>query len=128
VSPFGGPIYANYNAKPKPCSASEGVDGQGVLHFPGDARYVYLLEDGSKNPGVPPNLDLPEGTLWRLDVLPNAAALKDGFHYGSTPAGSFQNTPPSTPAPALEFGKRYHFVVIQYVGITQTNCTFTLER
>jgi len=64
VPPFGGPIYANNKAKPTRCTAEQGIDPDGVVHFPDDARYVYMMEAGTKNPGVPPNLDLPEGTLW----------------------------------------------------------------
>ncbi len=128
VPPFGGPIYINYSAEPRRCTAEEGVDADGVLHYPGEARYIYLLEDGTKNPGVPPNLDLPEGTLWRLDVLPSADALVSGFRYGATPKGSYQNTPPATPAPKLYFGKKYHFVVIKSVGLTAVNCTFELGK
>lgn len=128
VPPFGGPIYADYNKQPTRCTASEGIDPQGVVRFPGEARYVYVLEEGGKNPGVPPNLDLPEGTLWKLNVLPNAPALKDGFHYGATPTGSYQHTPEATPAPQLYFGKRYHFVVVQWVGLMAVNCTFELGK
>lgn len=128
VPPFGGPIYANYNAKPTRCTAEQGIDPDGVVHFPDDARYVYVLESGTKNPGVPPNLDLPEGTLWRLDVLPNAEPIRAGFRYGDTPAGSYQHTPPASPAPALPFAKTYHFVVIKYVGLTSVNCTFELGK
>lgn len=126
VPPFGGPIYANSIAKPTRCTAAEGVDSDGVVHFPDDARYVYVLKNNTKNPGVPPNLDLPDGTLWRLDVLPNAEALREGFRYGETPPGSYQHTPAASPAPRLYFATTYHFVVIKYVGLTAVNCTFEL--
>ncbi|HEX2872056.1 MAG TPA: hypothetical protein VHP33_12385 [Polyangiaceae bacterium] len=126
VPPFGGPIYANYNANPTRCTAEQGIDSDGVVRFPDDARYVYVLEAGTKNPGVPPNLDVPEGTLWRLDVLPNAEPIRAGFHYGDTPPGSYQHTPAATPAPRLYFATTYHFVVIKYVGLTSVNCTFEL--
>ena len=71
---------------------------------------------------------LPEGTLWRLDVLANAEPIRDGFRYGTTPSGAFQHTPPDRPAPSLEFGVKYHFVVVELVGLLSLNCTFTLER
>ncbi|MES1183712.1 MAG: hypothetical protein ABUL60_07835 [Myxococcales bacterium] len=128
VPPFGGPIYTDYNAKPARCTAEQGIDPNGVLHYPNDARYVYVLEDGTKNPGVPPNLDLPEGTLWRLDVLPSADALPSGFRYGTTPPGSYQHTPEAGPAPQLYFGKTYHFVVIKSVGLMDVNCRFELGK
>jgi len=128
VQPFGGPIYINYNTKPTRCTAEQGIDPDGVVHFPENARYVYVLESGSKNPGVPPNLDLPEGTIWRLDVLPNAEPIRAGFRYGDTPPGSYQHTPAASPAPALPFATTYHFVVIEYVGLTSVNCTFELGK
>jgi len=128
VPAFGGPIYSNFVAKPKPCTAGEGVDADGVVHFPQSARYVYVMEANTQNPGVPPNLDLPAGTLWRLDVLPSDDPISAGFRYGTTPPGSFQHTPASTPAPPLFFGKTYHFVVVPLVGLTSVNCTFELQR
>jgi hypothetical protein len=85
VPPFGGPIYENAVRPPVAC-AGQGIDPEGhVVYMGGNARYVYVLEPGSKNPGVPPNLDRPEGTIWRLDVLPNAEALESGFRYATTP-------------------------------------------
>jgi hypothetical protein len=90
----------------------------------GPVRYVYVLEDGSKNPGVPPNLDMPDGTLWRLDVLPNADAVASGLQYGTTPAGSFQAIPETSTAPALEAGTTYHLVALADVGLPVTSCLF----
>lgn len=128
VPPFGGPIYEIFNSKPTKCEAGVGIDASGVVHFSGDARYVFVLEDGTQNPGVPPNLDLPEGTLWRIDVLADSSPIQDGFRYGTTPSGVYQHTPPDRPAPALEFGTKYHFVVVKQVGLLAVNCTFQLER
>jgi hypothetical protein len=73
---------------------------------------------------VPPNLDLPSGTLWRLDVLASAKALPSGIPYGTTPAGSFQSFPESTPAAALTAGRTYQLVVLQDVGLPLANCLF----
>jgi hypothetical protein len=124
VPPFGGPIYENAVRPPTAC-AGEGVAPDGrVVYRTGTARYVYVLEKGSKNPGVPPNLDRPKGTLWRLDVLANAEALKSGFRYGTTPEGSFQAIPDARPAPALDSGKTYQLTVLRDVGVTLTNCLF----
>jgi hypothetical protein len=128
LPPFGGPIYANYKAEPRACTPDEGIDGGGVLRWKGDARYVYVLKERSENPGVPPNLDLPEGTLWRLDVLASAPAIQGGLRYGSTPPGTFQRVPADAPAPNLQFGHRYHFVIVESVGVTAINCTFELRR
>jgi hypothetical protein len=123
--PFGGPIYTNLIAKPTVCGAGEGVGRDGRMSWNGPAaRYVYVLADGTANPGVPPNLDLPAGTLWRLDVLASAGALPSGISYGETPAGSFQALPDQARAPALEVGTRYHFYVLRDVGLPLANCLF----
>ncbi len=126
VPPFGGPIYANRVAKPGQCSdLGFGVDPELRVQFgPGGARYVYVLAEGSSNPGVPPNLDRPEGTLWRLDVPPSAAGVASGFRYGTTPADTYQTIPERGTAPALERGKRYQLYVLRDVGIPVANCVF----
>jgi hypothetical protein len=126
VPPFGGPIYANSIAVPEPCEADQGIDEDGVVHWTGGpARYLYVLEDGSDNPGVPPNLDTPKGTLWKLDVLASAAALGSGIEYGTTPDGSFQALPETKRAPALDEGSTYHLVALFDVGVPVTSCLFT---
>jgi hypothetical protein len=125
VAPFGGPIYANSVRPATACTGGEGIAPDGRVVFgSGTARYVYVLESGSKNPGVPPNLDRPQGTLWRLDVLPSADAIESGFAYGTTPAGSYQDTPPATPAPALVKGKTYQLTALRDVGLPIANCLF----
>ena len=127
VPPFGGPIYANRVAKPEDCSTKGmGVDPElGVQFGSAPARYVYILADGSSNPGVPPNLDLPEGTLWRLDVLPSAAPVASGLRYGTTPQGSFQAFPARDEAPQLARGQRYQLYALRDVGLPVANCYFT---
>lgn len=125
VPPFGGPIYENSVRAPAACGPGEGVDPQGrVLFQGGRARYVYVLEAGSKNPGVPPNLDRPQGTVWRLDVLPSKEAVDSGLRYGTTPAGSYQDTPAEGVAPALVKGKTYQLTALRDVGLPMTSCLF----
>jgi hypothetical protein len=125
VPPFGGPIYDNRVAAPKPCVAGEGVGADGAVTWRGgNARYVYVTEPNSENPGVPPNLDLPRGTLWRLDVLASQPPLASGVAYGTTPAGSFQAHPDRAPASALAKGKTYRLYVLRDVGISLANCLF----
>lgn len=125
VPPFGGPIYQNFIRPPAACAPGIGVDQQGRVNFgdPG-ARYLYVLEAGSKNPGVPPNLDRPAGTLWRLDVLPSMEPVRTGLRYGSTPPGSFQDTPAEGPAPALVVGRSYQLTALLDVGLPTQNCLF----
>ncbi len=123
--PFGGPIYENSVRPPAACGPSEGVDPQGRVAWQGGkARYVYVLEAGSKNPGVPPNLDRPQGTVWRLDVLPSAEAVDSGLLYGTTPAGSYQDTPAEGFAPALVKGRTYQLTTLRDVGLPTTSCLF----
>jgi hypothetical protein len=125
VPPFGGPIYTNRFMQPIACTA-QGVDPSGQMQLgAASVRYLYVMSDGSENPGVPPNMDTPEGTLWRLDVLPSADALTGSFPYASTPTGSFQVVPERERAPALKKGGRYHFVALRDVGLPVINCTFT---
>jgi hypothetical protein len=126
VPPFGGPIYDASVKRPEACGPGEGIDPAGKVFFRvGQARYVYVLEQGSANPGVPPNRDRPQGTLWRLDVLPRFPALEVGFTYGTTPPGSFQDLPVTGRAPALVRGRTYQLVAFLDMGFPVTNCLFT---
>ena len=68
---------------PDNCTSEETIQADGKIYWTGgNARYVYVKEVGSKNPGVPPSNDNPEGVLWRLDVLANVAELSPGIVYG----------------------------------------------
>jgi hypothetical protein len=126
VPPFGGPIYENSVATPAACEAGEGVTPDGEVRWRGPAaRYVYVLAEGSLNPGVPPNRDRPEGTLWRLDVPPDQAAIASGLTYGTTPDGTLQVLPERSTAPALEAGVRYQLFVQLDVGVPLANCLFS---
>lgn len=129
VTPFGGPVYRSLTAPPEQCAPAEGVSSDGTVTWAtgSPARYVYILEAGSDNPGVPPNLDLPEGTLWRLDVLASSDPVANGIQYGKTPKGTFQAFPETGLAPELENGKTYHLYVLLDVGIAIANCLFTYE-
>ncbi|HET9953572.1 MAG TPA: hypothetical protein VFQ61_03660 [Polyangiaceae bacterium] len=125
VPPFGGPIYESSVRPPTSCGAGEGVAPDGHVFFKSSARYVYVLENGSNNPGVPPNLDRPAGTLFRLDVLASQDPIESGtLTYGSTPQGSFQVVPAEGTAPALQTGKVYQLTALRDVGVPVTNCTF----
>ncbi|MFO0729042.1 MAG: hypothetical protein U1E65_35005 [Myxococcota bacterium] len=125
IPPFGGPIYQNFIRSPGPCGPGIGVDPSGKVQFGSlGARYLYVLAAGSKNPGVPPNLDRPAGTLWRLDVLPSLEPVQSGLQYGTTPAGSFQDTPEEGAAPALVPGQTYQLTALLDVGLPAENCLF----
>ncbi len=125
VEPFGGPVYRSLTAPPVTCEPGEGVSKNGrVIWNSAAARYVYILEAGSENPGVPPNLDRPKGTLWRLDAGADNPPIISGITYGETPAGTFQTVPERSRAPELKPGKTYQLYVLYDVGIAVTNCLF----
>lgn len=125
VPPFGGPLHQARVTPPSACKAGEGVDPSGTIRWNGGpARYVYVLAAGSQNPGVPPNLDLPRGTLFRLDVRASETPLASAIRYGTTPPGSVQVQPPDAPAPALKAGETYHLAVLRDVGLPIANCLF----
>lgn len=126
ATPFGGPIYSQLVYTPSACTGTDGVGADGTVRWTGGgARYLYVLEAGSANPGVPPNLDLPEGTRWRVDVPPTGSPIASGVRYGSTPAGASQRFPETGAPRALSAGSMYYLYVLADVGIPITRCTFT---
>lgn len=127
VPPAGGPLYQQLVYEPTACTQGERVDRDGRIHWSGGpARYVHVLRAGSDNPIVPPNLDLPEGTLWRIDVPwdgePVATAT---VRYGQTPMGLTQRFPATGAPEALVPGEEYYLYVAQDVFRPLTRCLFT---
>ena len=128
AAPFGGPLYDQLVYEPSACDGGEGISADGTVTWTGgEARYVYLLAPGSDNPGVPPNLDLPADTLWRLDVDWTAAPLESGIAYGSTPDGTEQAFPLDGSPPALVPGETYYLYVLLDIYQPLTRCLFTAE-
>ena len=127
LPPFGSFILDIINKQPDNCTSQEYVQVDGKIYWTGgNARYVYVKEPGSGNPGVPPSNDNPEGVLWRLDVLANVEALAPGIVYGALPAGTYQVTPAENAAPpALISGQRYHLYVLKDILQPKCNCIFT---
>lgn len=124
--PFGGPLYDQLVYTPTACAMGEGVSADGTVRWQGGvARYVYVLDQGSANPGVPPNLDLPTGTRWRVDVPATGAPLASGITYGRTPDGATQRFPATGAPAALARGATYYLYVLADVGVPITRCTFT---
>ena len=124
--PFGGPLADQLTYEPKACGPGEGVDELGRLVWTGGgARYVYVMTEGTANPGVPPNLDLPDGTLWRLDVDPTDPPMASGLVYGQVPAPAAQRYPESGAPATLEPGSTYYLVVLWDVGLPLARCLFT---
>ena len=122
---FGGPLAMQAKYQPKACSAGEGVDAQGHLNWGGGpARYVYVLPGDAQNPGVPPNMDQPAGTLWLVQVPWTATPLDSGLSYGAISGAMQQRLPVSGQAPALKAGQSYYLYVLKDIGIPITRCIF----
>ncbi|MDP3276319.1 MAG: proteinase inhibitor [Deltaproteobacteria bacterium] len=124
--PFGGPIYTQQIYRPTACTQGEGVARDGTVTWTGgNARYVYVLSPTSTNPGVPPNLDTPAGTQWRVDVPFDGTPIASGIRYGVAPMGTTQRVPADTAPMPLVAGQQYYLYVLQDVGIPVTRCLFT---
>ncbi|MFZ9889820.1 MAG: proteinase inhibitor, partial [Myxococcota bacterium] len=108
------------------CTRGEGVTAEGDLVWTGGgARYVYVLEEGAANPGPPPNLDLPDGTVWRVDVPPSADPMESPLKFGALPASATQRFPAAGVAPdALVSGRTYYVYAMADVAIPITRCLF----
>jgi hypothetical protein len=125
---FGGPLYTQSLFEPTACANGEGIDGAGLLTWTGGpARYVYVLEADAANPGVPPNLDTPLGTRWRLDVERESTPVESGLSFGATPEGTTQRVPATDPPSALTPGQTYYLYILRDIGIPITRCLFTAE-
>ncbi len=124
--PFGGPIYTQMTFRPSACTGTDGIAADGTISWTGGgARYVYVMEANAANPGVPPNLDLPMGTIWRIDVPFTGMPISSGVRYGVVPAGTSQRFPAMGAAPAaLQSGRQYYLYVMQDVAIPITRCLF----
>ncbi|MCO4746279.1 MAG: proteinase inhibitor [Proteobacteria bacterium] len=125
TAPFGGPLYDQLQFEPGACANGEGVSADGTITWSGgSARYVYVLESDASAPGVPPNLDLPFGTVWRLDVDYQADPLESGIGYGGGVAGASQRWPESGSAPELLSGQTYFLYVLADIYVPLTRCLF----
>lgn len=127
--PFGGPLHEQRVYEPGRCENGEGVAADGTLTWTGgSARYVYVLEVGSENPTVPPNLDLPPGTRWRADVDYQDEAVTSGSLRYAEPGSNTQQAYPASGAPdPLTPGEDYYLYVSRDIGIPATRCEFTFE-
>ncbi|MEE2787125.1 MAG: proteinase inhibitor [Myxococcota bacterium] len=125
ATPIGGPLYQQMVYEPDACDQQEGVKTDGAVVWKGGAaRYIYVLEAGSKTPTVPPNLDTPDGTIWRLNVDPSMAGQESGLPYGSTPTGTRQVVPASGAPARLEPGTTYYLVTMLDIAVPLTRCLF----
>ena len=110
---------------PEMCEKGEGIDENGTLSWSGGrARFVYVLEAGSQNPGAPPSRDLPEGVLWRVDTVPPAIPMKTGeVTFGVVPEGTRQVFPTSS-VDELVSGRTYLIYVQTDLMLPSTRCLF----
>jgi hypothetical protein len=123
-----GPLDAQRFFTPSACESGEGVQADGTVKWiGGKARYVYVMSATSSSPGVPPNLDIPMGTLWRIDVpWAEGTPIESGsVTYGTTPEGLTQRAPTAGAPPALVSGQPYYLYVLQDIAIPVTRCLFT---
>lgn len=124
-----GPLSAQLYYQPKPCEGSEGIAADGTITWGnGRARYVYVLPATSRSPTVYPNLDLPEGTLWRLEVPPEGSPLTSGsVRYGVVREGTRQHFPVAGAPATLESGKQYYLYVSADQMVPITRCLITAQ-
>lgn len=125
--PTPAPFYQQWIYEPTACADGEGVAAdQTITWSGGNARYVYVLDADAENPGVPPNLDLPAGTRWRVDIPWDGESLTSGsVRYGTIPAGARQALPAEGSPAALEPGKTYYLYVLADIAVPITRCLFT---
>ena len=113
------------------CEEGEGVDADGTISWTSefDARYVYVLEEGSENPGVPPNFDMPDGVIWRIDIPHDGQPMSTGISYGGLPETAFQAYPDDGSAPPeLVAGQRYNLYVLYDVVLPVARCVFEMPE
>ncbi len=114
---------------PSACDAGQGVAADGTITWVGNkARYLYVMDMNSTSPGVPPNLDIPLGTHWRIDVSwSDGVPLESGsVKYGVVPEELTQKMPLSGAPSALESGKQYYLYVLADIAVPVTRCLFTM--
>lgn len=127
--PGGGVLHLQRIFEPGECPPSTGVSRDGTVTWEGGpARYVYVLTKGSDNPLVPPNLDLPDGTIWRIDVPSDGVPLNSGtVRFGEPPQGVIQRFPEGRRPTPLQEGSQYYLYVTSDVTFPITRCLFTYE-
>jgi hypothetical protein len=130
TDPVPAPFYAMDQYQPTACAEGEKVaPDQTITWTGGRARYLYVLEQGTRNPGTPPNLDLPTGTIWRVDVAPDASSMRSGqLRYGELPTGGSQAFPVDGASAPLEMGKTYYLYVLADIAQPITRCTFVFGK
>lgn len=126
IPPFGGPLVDQLAYQPSACAAGQGVAADGTVSWTGgSARYLYVLDAGSRSPGVPPNLDMPAGTRWLVDVPTKGTPFASGVRFGELTGDMKQRLPASGKPSALESGRAYYLYVMADMALPITRCLFT---
>ncbi len=124
IPPFGGPLVTQREYQPEACGVGEGVDDEGRLVWTGgDARYLYVLEPGTDNPGVPPNLDEPTGTLWLVDVPSSSPGFASGVSFGVR-QGDMRERVATPGLSELTSGETYYLYVLADIAVPLARCLF----
>ena len=112
--------------EPEACPEGAGLDAEGRLTWTGvSARYLSVLRAGSLSPGVQPNYDLPDGTLWAVAADHTEPSMACGLGYGEVPAGAYQRFPADGAAPEpLVAGETYYLHVQRDLAFPVTRCLF----
>lgn len=130
IKDIGGPLVEQRDHVPEACAGEATIEPDGTIRWSDErgARYIYVLADGSANPGLPPNFDLPEGTLWRVSVPFEGEPLESGsVRYGSVPAGALQTHPMNGTAPdSLQSGTRYYLYILNDIAVPVARCLVTI--
>lgn len=122
-----GPLTTQLTFRPSACERGEGVQADGTVCWTGGrARYVYVMEASARSPTLPPNLDLPRETLWRLDGPEAGAPLRSGtVTSGVVPEGLRQHFPLAGPPAPLVSGRQHYLYVTADVLVPLSRCLFT---
>jgi hypothetical protein len=101
------------------------VDGKLVWNGNG-VRQLLLQEEGADNAAFPPNLHLPEGTVWAVYVDKDGALIESGtVAPGVVPAGATQLIPADGSPPELVPGRTYKLhVTTDIMSLAPARCTF----
>jgi len=122
-----GPLDVQRFYEPEACSTQEGIDKDGVIYWlPGKVRYLWVLKKGSLSPTVPPNMDTPDGTLWRIDLPMEGSPVASGtITYGEVPEGMSQAYPTDGSPEALVEGEEYYLYAAADIMYPISRCVFT---
>ena len=128
MPPLSGWLLSNQEDEGRDCVTEfEGVERDGTIKWAGaDIRYLYIMQLGDENPGLPPNFDSPDGMLWRVDVSHTQPPLSTGtVSYGKVPPGSNQAFPVEEKPIDLVPGEEYRMWLLADMGLpVHTHCRF----